>query len=409
MHLSNFRRSGHWPTLLMSFLYFGISTMVWVLIGMLGVSIASDFALTTSQKGIMVALPILGGSLIRIPMGILVDRIGPKRTGILGQGAVLIPLLWGWWWADTFGQVMALGLLLGIAGGSFAVALPLASRWYPPQHQGLAMGIVGAGNSGTVLTALFAPRLAEAVGWHNIFGLALIPVAVTLALFAVFARENPSQPPPKPLRAYFGLWRQHDTLWFCLFYCFTFGGFVGLASYLVIFFHDQYALSMVHAGNLTALCVFAGSFLRPVGGYLADRFGGIRMLMILFVSSSTLLGLLALLPPLGLTTVLLFLVMASLGMGNGSVFQLVPQRFRREIGVATGVIGAAGGLGGFLLPSLLGILKDRLGTYGAGYGCLALAGAACFVLLGVLRERWIRSLLPDPVAAPASIAAATDE
>ncbi len=404
MHLRDFAKSGHPPTLLMSFLYFDISFMVWVLLGVLGVYVAGDFGLSAAQKGLLVALPILGGSLVRIPMGILVDRIGPKRTGILGQLIVLIPLLWAWQAGGSFTQVMALGLLLGVAGGSFAVALPLASRWYPPQHQGLAMGIAGAGNSGTVLTAFFAPRLAEWVGWHGVFGLALIPVLATLVLFTLFARESPSQPAPKPIRAYFELLRRRDTLWFCVFYCFTFGGFVGLASFLVIFFHDQYGLSRIAAGNLTALCVFAGSFMRPVGGYLADRFGGIRMLTLLFAAASVLLALVGFLPVLEIAVALLLLGMAALGMGNGSVFQIVPQRYRKEIGVATGVIGAAGGLGGFLLPSLLGFLKGALGSYGAGFGCLAVAGFGCLALLRVVRGRWLESLLPAPDAQPAALA-----
>ncbi len=389
MRLKDFARSGHPATLLMSFLYFDVSFMVWVLLGVLGATIAGPFGLTASQKGLMVAIPILGGTLVRIPMGILADRIGPKRTGILGQLIVMLPLLWGWQWGGSLSQVMTLGLLLGVAGGSFAVALPLASRWYPPKHQGLAMGIAGAGNSGTVLAALFAPRLAESFGWHGVFGLALIPVAIVLVLFTLFAKESPDQPKPKPIRAYFDLLRHRDTLWFCLFYCFTFGGFVGLASFLVIFFHDQYAVSKVTAGNLTALCVFAGSFLRPLGGYLSDRFGGARVLTALFAGAALSLVAVSFMPPVGIVTPLLFLTMGILGLGNGSVFQLVPQRFRKEIGVATGVVGAAGGLGGFLLPSLLGVLKDAAGTYGAGFLCLALAGVANLVLLRVVRAKWL--------------------
>lgn len=250
------------------------------------------------------------------------------------------------------------------------------------------MGIAGAGNSGTVLAALLAPRLAERVGWHNVFGLALIPVIATLALYTALAKESPSQPAPKPLRSYLGLCRERDTLWFCLFYSFTFGGFVGLASFLVIFFHDQYGLAKVMAGNFTALCVFAGSFLRPIGGYLADRFGGTRMLAALFACASILLLAVGTLPPLWLMTALLFFVMAILGMGNGSVFQLVPQRFREEIGVATGVVGAAGGLGGFLLPLLLGLLKDLTGSYGAGFICFGLAGLGCLALLRLVQGGW---------------------
>ena len=397
MRLTDFAKSGHPPTLLSAFLYFDVSFMVWVLIGVLGVHIAGDFGLTAGQKGLLVAIPILGGSLVRIPLGILVDRIGPKRTGILGQLLVMVPLVWAWWFGRTLHEMMLLGLLLGVAGGSFAVALPLASRWYPPEHQGLAMGIAGAGNSGTVLAALLAPRLAETVGWHAVFGLALIPVVAALAFYIAFAKESPSQPAPKPLRAYLGLLRERDTGWFSLFYSFTFGGFVGLASFLVIFFHDQYGLSKVMAGNFTALCVFAGSFLRPVGGYLADRFGGTRMLTALFAGAS--MGLLAVgtLPPLWLVTVLLFVVMAILGMGNGAVFQLVPQRFREEIGVATGVVGAAGGLGGFLLPSLLGYAKEAAGSYGVGLMGVGVVGLGCLALLRTVERGWHISWLAPAV------------
>jgi NNP family nitrate/nitrite transporter-like MFS transporter len=381
----------------MSFLYFDVSFMVWVLIGVLGVYIGSDFGLTAAQKGLMVALPILGGSLVRIPMGLLVERIGPKRTGILGQVVVLVPLGWAWLGADTLPQILALGLMLGVAGGSFAVALPLASRWYPPRHQGLAMGIAGAGNSGTVLTALFAPRLAESFGWHQVFGFALVPVVLTLALFILLVRETPFPPPARRLREYLEVCRRPDMLWFCLFYSFTFGGFVGLASFLVIFFHDQYGVSKVTAGTVTSLCVFGGSFMRPVGGYFADRFGGWRTLTLLFAAASIGLGCTALLPPLWIAASLLFVTMAALGMGNGSVFQLVPQRFCREIAVATGVVGAAGGLGGFVLPNLLGSVKSLVGSYGAGYLLLSLVGAGCFAALSSLRTRWAPALqeIPD--------------
>ena len=399
MRLKEFAKSGHPPTLLSAFLYFDTSFMVWVLMGVLGVHIAGEFGLTAAQKGLLVAVPILGGALVRIPLGILVDRIGPKRTGVIGQLLVLLPLLGAWLWGRNLSEMLALGLLLGVAGGSFAVALPLASRWYPPQHQGLAMGIAGAGNGGTVLAALLAPRLAEAVGWHNVFGLALIPVVVTLGLFLLLAKESPSQPAPRPLATYLSICRERDMLWFCLFYGFTFGGFVGLASFLVIFFHDQYGLAKVMAGNFTALCVFAGSFLRPVGGYLADRFGGTRMLAMLFGFASCGLLAVGMLPPLWLATGLLFLVMACLGMGNGSVFQLVPQRFRQEIGVATGVVGAAGGLGGFLLPAVMGLAKESVGSYGAGFFGIGLGGLACLGLLQLVQHEWHRSWLAATIAA----------
>jgi NNP family nitrate/nitrite transporter-like MFS transporter len=401
MALRDFARSGHPPTLFSAFLYFDISFMVWVLLGALGVYIARDFGLTASQKGLLVAIPILGGSLFRIPMGILTDRIGPKKTGMIGQLIVLLPLLWGWLYGHNLPQLMALGLLLGIAGASFAVALPLASRWYPPQHQGLAMGIAGAGNSGTVLASLFAPRLAEAVGWHGVLGFALIPVILTLVVFLALAKDSPEQPAPRPWGAYLAVLQEADTWWFNVLYSVTFGGFVGLASFLAIFFHDQYGLSKVMAGNFTALCVFAGSMFRPLGGYLADRLGGIRMLKILLCAVGMLMLGVGLLPALPIVTVLLFLGMLCLGMGNGSVFQLVPQRFRQEIGVVTGIVGAAGGLGGFLLPSFLGIFKDFTGSYGTGFFLFAGMAGYCLLALrsieGAWRESWLQTFEPTGV------------
>jgi NNP family nitrate/nitrite transporter-like MFS transporter len=399
MRIKEFSKAGHPPTLFSAFLYFDISFMVWVLIGVLGVYISKDFGLTAGQKGFMVAIPVLGGSLVRIPLGLLVDHIGPKKTGILGQLLVLIPLIGIWFFASHVNSILVFGLLLGIAGGSFAVALPLASRWYPPEHQGMALGIAGAGNSGTVLASLFAPSLAELFGWRNVFGLALIPVLLTLGVYALLAKESPDRPKPKGLTDYFSVLKETDTLWFCLFYSITFGGFVGLASFLGIFFHDQYELSKVTAGYFTALSVFAGSFFRPVGGYLADRFGGVPMLTLLFGLMGLFMLGTGLLPPLFVATALIFLGMTCLGMGNGAVFQLVPLRFQKEIGVVTGIVGAAGGLGGFLLPTLLGLFKEASGSYGTGFMVFAMGAFGALILLRVVQEGWsfqrILSKLPS--------------
>lgn len=397
MRLKDFAKSGHPPTLLSAFLYFDISFMVWVLIGVLGAYISKDFGLTATQKGFMAALPLLGGSLVRIPMGFMVDHIGPKKTGIIGQLIVFIPLVGVWLFAPTLNHVLVYGLFLGIAGGSFAVALPLASRWYPPQHQGVALGIAGAGNSGTVLASLFAPKLAELFGWHNVFGLALIPVTTVLILFIFLAKESPEQPAPKKISDYFSVMKEADTYWFCLFYSVTFGGFVGLASFLGIFFNDQYGLTKVNAGYLTAFCVTAGSFMRPVGGYLADHFGGVRVLSILFgLAAFAMIGV-GFLPPVFWATTLIFLGMGFLGMGNGCVFQLVPLRFPKEIGVMTGVVGAAGGLGGFFVPTLLGTLKDSLGSYGYGFFAFALASGGALAVLRWVQKGWIFVHQTQPV------------
>lgn len=381
-------RSGHAPTLIMGWLYFLVSFGVWLLVGMLAVYLAPEFRLTDTETGLLVSLPVLVGSLIRVPMGILVDRIGPKRVGLIGQGVTLVPLLWGWLGARTIEEVACVAALLGVAGGSFAVALPLVSRWYPPAKQGLALGLVGTGTCGTALAALVAPRLAESFGWHGTFGWALIPVGVTLALYALLSRDHPSRPPARPVVDYLSILTKPDSLRLCAFYGFTFGGFVGLSSFLVIFFHDQYGVSKVTAGTLAAICAVAGGFSRPVGGSLADRHGGVRVLTLLIGVTAVGAAAMALpLPAWGMTA-LVFLVMFGLGMGNGAVFQLVPQRFRDQMGAATGVVGAAGGLGGFALVILLCWLKGVTGYYGTGFALLGLAGVVCGAWSHRLRRAW---------------------
>ncbi len=388
MNLQDFRRSGHWPTLLCSFLYFDISFMVWTLMGALGVFVAQAFHLTPAQKGLLVAIPLLGGSILRVVLGVATDHFGPRKVGLTGLLLTLVPLLWCWLHSSSITDLVGVGLMLGIAGASFAVALPLASRWYPPQFQGLALGIAGAGNSGTVLAAFFAPRLAEHLGWRTVFGLAAIPVAITLAIFWAFARECPVRPAAKPLKSYLRILGELDVWRFNAFYMVTFGGFVGLASFLPMFFFDQYGVTRVQAGAFAALCVFAGSLLRPLGGLMADRFGGIRVLSALYAVAALLLLVLASLPPLPGAVALLFLLMACLGTGNGSVFQLVPQRFGNQIGVATGIVGAAGGLGGFFLPTALGALKGLSGTYASGLVLFALAAVAAMLTLLRVRQEW---------------------
>lgn len=382
MHLREFRKAGNGRVLLSAFLYFDVSFMVWVLLGALGSFIAEDLGLSASQKGMIIATPLLAGSGFRLILGPLSDHIGSRRTGLIGLSLTVLPLLFGWLFANSLSDVVIVGLLLGVAGASFAVALPLASRWYPPEHQGLVMGLAGAGNSGTVIASLIAPRLAQQIGWQPVLGVMLIPVLVTLAVFFVLAKDSPHHPPPPKLSAYLGGLRRRETLWLCLLYGVTFGGFVGLSSYLGVFFRDQYGISKVHAGDLAALCVFAGSLLRPVGGAVSDRLGGTRVLSGLLAVIAALAVGLALLPPLWLVVPMFVVTMATLGMGNGAVFQVIPQLFGREIGVITGLVGAAGGVGGFYLPTVLGSLKEVTGSFGPGFLVFAsMAGMGLILLL----------------------------
>lgn len=396
MHLREFFKAGNGRVLFSAFLYFDVSFMVWVLLGALGSFIAEDLGLSASQKGLITAIPLLAGSGFRLVLGPLSDHIGSRRAGLIGLSLTVVPLLYGWLFAQSLSDVVAVGLMLGVAGASFAVALPLASRWYPPEHQGLAMGLAGAGNSGTVIASLIAPRLAQQIGWQPVLGVMLIPVLITLAAFFLLAKDSPNHPPPPRLSAYLGGLRRRETLWLCLLYSVTFGGFVGLSSYLAIFFRDEYGVSKVRAGDLTALCVFAGSLLRPVGGAVSDRLGGTRVLTGLLAVIAVLAMGIALLPPLWLVVPVLVVMMATLGMGNGAVFQVIPQLFRREIGVITGLVGAAGGVGGFYLPTVLGSLKELTGSFGPGFLAFAsIAGMGLMLLLATQRRLRAMSTAPS--------------
>jgi NNP family nitrate/nitrite transporter-like MFS transporter len=362
--------------------------MVWVLVGAVANSIAPEFGLSDVERGLLVGVPLLGGAILRIVLGLLTDHIGARRTALIGMLLTVVPLLLGWLWADSFERMLVVGLLLGVAGASFAAALPLASRWYPPRYQGLAMGIAGAGNSGTALATFFAPRLADAFGWHVVFAVVLLPLVGVLVVFTLFAKDSPDQPPAKRLTEYAATLKQRDAWWFCLFYAVTFGGFVGLASFLNIYFHTQYGLSKVMAGVFATGCVIAGSFLRPLGGYLADRIGGVSLLMMLYIGIGLLMLDLATSPPLVWGTIVIVTVMGLLGLGNGAVFQLVPQRFPREVGVITGVVGAAGGVGGFFLPTLLGSVRQLTGSYGLGFASVGVLAFVCAVCVVQVAAAW---------------------
>lgn len=387
---SGFWQAGHRPTLFAAFLYFDLAFMVWVILGPLGVQIAHDLQLSPAQKGLMVATPVLSGALLRLVMGMLVDHLKPKLAGAIGQVIVITTLLLAWWLGvHSFQQVLVLGVFLGVAGASFAVALPLASRWYPPEHQGTALGIAGAGNSGTVLAALFAPLLASIYGWQNVLGLAVIPLVIVFFIYLLLAKDSPNCPPSKSLGEYLKILQDKDAWWFMFFYSVTFGGFVGLAASLSIYFNDQYGLNPVTAGYFTAACVFAGSLFRPLGGMLADRIGGIRSLSTMYVLAAVFLVIASAgLPQAWMALVAFIAAMLALGMGNGAVFQLVPQRFHREIGVMTGLVGMAGGIGGFYLASSLGYAKQLTGQYQIGF--LIFASLAILALLGLsgVKTRW---------------------
>ena len=379
MAILNTLRSGHWPSLAGAWLHFEVSFMTWLLIGSLGVSISEEFGLSPTQKGLLVACPLLSGALLRILVGLSSDRFGAKATGLYLLVGETGALMWGWLGGGSFAQLLGVGLLLGVAGASFAVALPIASRAYPPAYQGLAMGIAASANSGTVLAMFLAPRVADAVGWHGVFGATLGPVLMTAVVFAIMVRDDAQGGLRQPVNIWTQWWQDlRDGLtrpsmqWLCLLYAITFGGFVGVCSFLPIFLHDQYGFDRVTAGSLTAVGGLLGSFIRPLGGYVADRLGGIRVLPIVFAAIAAAVGGVGWLPEPSTSVVLLLTGLAAMGFGNGVVFQVVSDRFPKQMGLASGVIGAAGGIGGFFLPVGLGGLKDVTGTYATGLWCFAL-------------------------------------
>ncbi len=408
MNLADFKKAGHWPTLLAAFLYFDISFMAWVSLGPLMIYIAKEMHLPVEDKLSLVAIPVLGGALFRVPLGLLADAIGSKITGIAAQ----IVLIFAVSLVVVFGltspvAIVLFGIALGIGGASFAVALPQAGRWYPPQYQGVVMGIAGAGNVGVVLDTLFAPWIAETFGWRAVYSVLLALMLVVLSIYAFAAKDAPGAKTTIGLADYAKMLRDPDSVWFMFFYFITFGGFVGLASALPLYFTTQYHATGVAAGLMVALIVACGSGFRPVGGYIADRIGGVKALSALFVIVSACYFAIAFLPQgpaptapatgwdlmqlpmIAFGAVALFsLGVLCLGMGNGAVFQLLPQRFRREVGAMTGLVGASGGLGGFFLAKTLAFSKGATGAFTGGFiffGCLALLG---LIGLIVVKTRW---------------------
>lgn len=386
---SEFWSSGHTPTLIAAFLYFDLAFMVWVLLGPLAPDIAATLHLTAAQKGLMVATPTLAGAILRVVNGLLVDRIGPKRSGAISQVIVIAGLLSAWLvGVNSFSGTLALGVVLGFAGASFAIALPLASRWYPPEHQGKAMGLAGMGNSGTVLAALFAPTLAKLFGWNAVLGLACIPLALVFVAYMLMAKDAPDAPAPKRFVEYFRPLATADSWWLMGFYAVTFGGFVGLAASLPIYFTDRFGLTTIAAGYCTAACVFAGSLVRPLGGALADRIGGVKALSVVYAVAALALAAVSIAPTVAAALAAFVVAMLALGTGNGSVFQLVPQRFQAEIGVMTGLVGMAGGIGGFYLASSLGVAKQLTGSFAPGF--LIFSGLSLLALAGLtlVKAKW---------------------
>ncbi len=404
---------GHTPTLFMSFLYFDISFMVWTMLGPLSTEISealalNGFIMSASEKATLLSLPILSGAILRIVLGFGVDKLGAKTTALLSQTVVIVALLTAYILGDsiTYNQLLIVALGLGFAGASFAVALPQAGQWYPPKLQGVVLGIAGAGNIGVVIDFLFAPKIAEHFGWATVFGVGAFMAIMVFIAYLFLTKNAPEsiyKSNPKKLKDYIKLLKDKDTWWFNLFYAVSFGGFVGFAGYMKVYLMNSYQVDMsafglevlnegnvkVIAGYFGALCIFAGAVLRPVGGLIADKIGGVKSLYFFY-------GLVALLSvinayiqlPFILAILVLFLIMANLGMANGAVFQLVPQRFGKDIGIMTGIVGCSGGLGGTALIQTLGWSKGIFDGYTIGFLIFSSVVVIAMIGLSLVKTRW---------------------
>jgi NNP family nitrate/nitrite transporter-like MFS transporter len=409
--MSNFKtfvRSGHWPTLAASFLYFDFTFAIWVLNGAMAPFISETFGLNAAQKGFMVSVPIIAGALMRFPLGVLSQYIGRKNAALVEMGLIILALLYGFLFVHTHNDVLAMGVLLGIAGGSFGVALSLGSGWFPPQYKGLAMGIAGAGNSGTVLAVLFAPPLAMQYGWTTVYGLAAVTMLLPMVVMWFAAKEPPDREAHLSLRDHLACLREKDGWAFSLIYVVTFGGFIGLASFLPSYFYDQFHVTKVQAGQLTMLATLMGSAVRVVGGHVSDRIGGIHALTgVLLLSAATLVccGLAG--TSVALTTILFMVCFAALGAGNGALFQLVPLRWPLTTAVAGSMIGEVGALGGGLIPNAMGQSKQWTGGYLWGFVACAALALAMLVVLRVMQGRWTRTWAEKGGRARGTAASAT--
>ena len=378
-------RSGHWPTLAGAWLHLTVSFMVWVLFGALAVPMGAELHLTATQQSVVVALPLLSGALLRIVTGWACDWSGAKRTGLWVLGLQLIAVLWAALSGTQYVELLAIALLLGAGGASFAVAMPVASRAYPAAHQGLVLGLVASGNIGTVLVLLLAPQWEGQLGWHGACGIMALPILLAIGLFARVVREEPhtiSVAEDAWWQQAWGMVQVPSVYWLCLVYAITFGGFVGLTSFLPVLLHDQYGSDPIVGGAIAALCGLTGSLIRPVGGYVADRWGGLPVLAGVFMALAAVTAFAASLPLLPWLASLLMVTIAVMGFGNGVIFQIVSEWFPKDIGLASGLVGAAGGIGGFFVPIGFGLLREAMGTFVPGFLGLALVSAAAAMTVG---------------------------
>ena len=449
-------RSGNWKALLACFLYFDTGFTAWVMFGPLAPFISKQIELSPTQAGFLVAVPVLAAAIVRVTFGNLFQSVNGRGLALLGIALSAIPavvLLMPM--VPSYTLLLVLGVFLGVGGASFAIALPMAGSSYPPRVQGLVLGLAAAGNIGAVLDGFVFPGLASRYGWQHAT-LAVLPLLALSAVAVLLWAEDRSAKSGSAVRAFAGLGlsiaglivlvllvnaeafgkgktgqlllpalgsllalavlprkylavlRERDTWVMMLVYSITFGGFVGMSSYVSLLLTTQYRISKLDAGFLMALLSLTGAMVRPIGGLIADRLSGVRVLFTLLIAIAACnFAFAAAMPSLAGGVGLLLALYLCFGLGNGATFQLVPHRWKGKTGVMTGIIGAAGGIGGFYLPVIMSMAREGTGSYQPGFATFGVIAALAFLILATLKRQWLVWALPsetqvglDPTTAP---------
>nr|WP_083999392.1 MFS transporter [Actinomadura kijaniata] len=378
---------------------FTVNFWAWALLSPLGPRFKDDLRLSAFQQALLVAVPVVVGSVGRIPVGALTDRFGGRIMFPLVSAATIVPVLYlGLAGHSSLTALLVGGFFLGIGGTAFAVGVPFVNAWFPPERRGLAIGVFGAGMGGTAISALTTVRMVDASGTATPF----VVTAVVLAVYAVVAvlvlREAPGRTAPsEPLARRLAATLRLGVTWQAsALYAVAFGGYVAFSVYLPTYLKSQYGLTQADAANRMAGFVILAVVMRPLGGWLSDRFGSARVLAVTL--AVVMVGALAqaFAPPLmPLGTVAFLSMAAALGAGSGATFALVAQLApANKVGAVTGVVGAAGGLGGFVPPLVMGSIYGAYGSYALGLVLLAVVAAASVVFTVVVVQRAVRGGRP---------------
>jgi NNP family nitrate/nitrite transporter-like MFS transporter len=388
----DFLKSGHTPTLFAAFFYLMFSFVIWVMNGAMAPFISEQFHLTAAQKGMLLSIPIVAGAIMRFPLGLLAQYVGRKTATLVELVLITCTMSFGYFFVHTYDDLLKMALLLGVAGASFGVAMSLGSGWYPPKYKGLAMGLVGAGNAGTALAALLAPPLAQAYGWQAVYGIAAVASLLPMAVVLFMAKEPPDRDEHANMKQHLSCLMEKDGWVFSLIYVVTFGGFIGIVTFLPTYYYDQFGVSKVQAGQLTMLAALMGALVRVAGGWISDHWGGVNTLTVVLVAVSvTLVGVGLSADSLVMTTLLLILCFAALGAGNGALFQLVPLRWPTSTAVAGSMIGEIGALGGGTVPAMMGQAKQHTGSFLPGFVVMAVFSLLMLVVMRKMQLRWTRT------------------